>query len=308
MLRQEARPSADPAKAPSAYAERAIFHTPRNGFMTFLPKVPAHTFLAERDRAFDSATGTAFVMLDLSGPLATAYPATTPNLLARYARIEAGKSLRLAVPSSGEAYYAIQGSGSVVKGKDRIEWRTGDTFCLPGGAAASVLTAESDAVLFLVTDEPALAWGGVGPAPEGTPAMQAVHYRAEAAAAEMARVQARVNTEKVTGTVVIFTTPGLERVKTVTPTISLALNSLEPGGDQPPHRHNSAALTLCLEGNGLHSMIDGERVDWHRHAVMVTPPLAVHSHHNRGDKPMLSLVAQDGGVFYNARAIGFSFE
>jgi gentisate 1,2-dioxygenase len=306
MLRQDARSSAVAAPAESPVS-RAIYHTPQNGFMTFLPKVPAHVFSAERDRAFDPATGTAFVVLDLSGPLATAYPATTPTLLARYARLQAGGALTLAARCSGEAYHVLQGRGSVVKGRERIDWRAGDTFCLPGGPSETVLSASEQAVLFLVTDEPAFAWSGASPAPEGLPAMRAVHYPADVARAEMARVQARVNTEKLTGKVVIFTSPGLEKAKTVTPTISLALNALEPGGDQPPHRHNSVALTLCLEGKGVYSLIDGERVDWQRHAVMVTPPLAVHSHHNRGRESMLSLVAQDAGIFYNARAIGFSF-
>ncbi|MBM3491290.1 MAG: cupin domain-containing protein [Alphaproteobacteria bacterium] len=306
MLRQEVRSPAEAAPSDSP-AARAIYHTPQNGFMTFLPAVPAHVFSAERDRAFDPATGTAFVTLDLSGPLATAYPATTPTLLARYARLRAGGVLRLAARCSGEAYHVLQGSGRALKAGDRIDWRAGDTFCLPGGVAETVLSAAEEAVLFLVTDEPAFGWSGASPALEGLPAMQAVHYPAAVAEAEMAQVQARVNTEKLTGKVVIFTSPGLEKAKTVTPTISLALNALEPGGDQPPHRHNSVALTLCLEGRGVYSLIDGQRVDWQRHAVMVTPPLAAHSHHNRGPDGMLSLVAQDAGIYYNARAIGFSF-
>ena len=84
--------------------------------------------------------------------------------------------------------------------------------------------------------------------------------------------------------------------------------ALEPGGVQDAHRHNAVALTLCLGGSGVYSMIEGERVDWHRHAVMVTPPAELHAHHNEGDDMMLSLVAQDGGLFYNARAVGFSFD
>ena len=39
---------------------------------------------------------------------------------------------------------------------------------------------------------------------------------------------------------------------------------------------------------------------------MVTPPSALHSHHNRGPAMMYSVVAQDGGVFYNARALGYA--
>jgi gentisate 1,2-dioxygenase len=290
----------------SAYARRAIYLTPENGFRTHLPDVPAHVFVAERDRAFDSATGTAFVPLDLSGTLKTRYPATTPNMLARYARIEKGATLKLEAKASGEAWYALSGEGAARKGADRIAWRKGDTFALPGGVAATEIEAAADSLLFVVTDEPALAWAGLD-APS-RPAMQAAHYPAAESMAALDRVHGRTPTEKPTGKFVLFTAPGLEEAKTITPTISLALNSLEPGGDQPPHRHNAVALTLCLEGEKLHSEIDGARVDWRKFAVMVTPPLARHSHHNRGSERMLSLVAQDGGVFYNARAVGFGFD
>jgi gentisate 1,2-dioxygenase len=54
-------------------------------------------------------------------------------------------------------------------------------------------------------------------------------------------------------------------------------------------------------------MIDGQRVDWQPDAVMVTPPTAVHSHHNEGDNLMTCLIAQDSGLYYQARTIGFSF-
>ena len=54
-------------------------------------------------------------------------------------------------------------------------------------------------------------------------------------------------------------------------------------------------------------MIDGQRVDWQPDAVMVTPPAAVHSHHNQGDQLMTCLIAQDSGLYYHARTIGFSF-
>jgi gentisate 1,2-dioxygenase len=304
MLQEKTRAASGEAK--SVYARRAVYLTPENGFKTHLPEVPAHVFTAERDRALDPATGTAFVPLDLSGALATAYPATTPNMLARYARIAKGATLTLSARASGEAWYVLAGEGSARKGDDVIEWREGDAFALPGGAAATALTAAAESLLFVVTDEPALAWSGAG-AP-ARPAMQAAHYPAAASAAALDQVHGRTPSEKPTGKFVLFTGPGLEEAKTITPTISLALNSLEPGGDQPPHRHNAVALTLCLEGEQLYSMIDGERVDWRKHAVMVTPPLAMHSHHNRGGGRMLSLVAQDGGVFYNARAVGFSFD
>ena len=55
-------------------------------------------------------------------------------------------------------------------------------------------------------------------------------------------------------------------------------------------------------------MISGNRVDWHRHAVMVTPPAAPHCHHNDGPEMMLSLIVQDGALHYHCRTMGFAYE
>jgi gentisate 1,2-dioxygenase len=159
----------------------------------------------------------------------------------------------------------------------------------------------------MLTDEPARARHGAEPPAAGSTPNRAVHYPAAEIMRRLDTHIASAAEETRSGQAVLFTSAGIDRAKTATSTLALAINSLEPGGDQLPHRHNAAALTLALECDGVYSMIDGERVDWSKHAVMLTPPTALHAHHNRGDTPMMSLVAQDGGLFYYARAIGFGF-
>ncbi len=68
------------------------------------------------------------------------------------------------------------------------------------------------------------------------------------------------------------------------------------------------AITLGIEGEGVYSMIDGQRVDWSAGAAQITPAAALHSHHNRGAERMLSLVLQDEALHYYTRTVGFSFE
>jgi gentisate 1,2-dioxygenase len=67
-------------------------------------------------------------------------------------------------------------------------------------------------------------------------------------------------------------------------------------------------MTLPIQSNNVYSVIEGERVDWYKYAIMITPPAELHEHHNEGDEMMLSLVMQDGGLYYHLRTIGFSFE
>ena len=290
------------------YTSRAVYLTPSNGFGSQLPKVPAHIFVAERDQAFKPSTGTAIINLDLSDKLKTEYPATTPNLLARYVRVKAGETQCLNLTTAGEVYYLLEGAGSIAKGEDLINWVEGDSVCLPGGGETVITAKDTDCVIYSVTDEPTLSWHGAeSPATKSGP-IEAVHYPGDEVMRLLSDVQQRETEEEMTGRFVLFTNAGAQTTNTVTRTISLAINSLEPGGIQTPHRHNAAALTLCLGGNDVYSMIEGKKVQWQRHAVMVTPPAELHAHHNEGEDMMLSLVAQDGGLFYNARAVGFSFD
>jgi len=113
--------------------------------------------------------------------------------------------------------------------------------------------------------------------------------------------------EDAAGMAVQFVSDRTAALGSCLPTLSLALNSLEAGKFQRPHRHNSMAITLCIQGEGCYSMINGERIDWQPDAVMVTPPVEVHSHHNEGEQLMKCLIVQDGGFYYHARTIGFSF-
>ena len=295
-----------PSALDTEYAQRARFWSAANNFQQLQPDVPSHVFVAERDRALDEETGTALIAMDLSDRIGLDYPATVPNLLSRYVRIEAGDEITFELVSSGEAYYAIDGSGEVEKGEERFAWAAGDVFVLPGAGGPTRLRVDEDgALLWLVTDEPVLSYFGIENAPP-CDGPGAAHYPAEAIEAEMDLIHQRVDDGKQSGKAVLFTREGLDVTHLATPTVAFAYNSLAPDDDQPPHRHNAAALTLCVKGEGVHSMVDGRKVDWLDRAVMITPPSALHSHHNRGPEMMYSVVAQDGGVFYNARTLGYA--
>ena len=105
----------------------------------------------------------------------------------------------------------------------------------------------------------------------------------------------------------MFSSTDQAQRRNVLPSLTLAVNQLPPGEVQRPHRHNSAAITLCIQGEGCYSMIGGRRVDWQENAVMVTPPGDVHSHHNEGGEWMSCLIVQDGGLHYHCRTMGFEF-
>jgi gentisate 1,2-dioxygenase len=289
------------------YTREARYFSSADGFNIVLPPVPAHVFAAERDVALDPRTPTRLVPLDLAAALGTPFPATTPLILARYARIRAGEKLATRFASSGDIYYVIAGAGESAWGTEALAWEPGDVFCLPGGSAVTHRAREGDAVLWVVTNEPQLGFERAQPPAPGEAAVRPVRYPAAEIRRQLEGVHRLPAARTMTGKAVTFSSAALETQRTCLPTFTLALNSLLPGETQRAHRHNAVAVTLVVDGDRCFSLIDGQRVEWVRHAVMITPPGAVHSHHNEGDRLALFLIVQDGGLHYHTRTMGFAY-
>ncbi len=145
------------------------------------------------------------------------------------------------------------------------------------------------------------------PPPRGEAALETVHYRAEAIRERLEAVWARERGPEDAGQAVQLTSRAMRPSRNTFPTVNAAFNSLEPGADQRPHRHNGVAVTLPIECENVHSLIEGERIDWSPGAAQITPATELHSHHNRGSSRMLSLVVQDEGLHYYTRTPGFSW-
>ncbi|MFT5445699.1 MAG: gentisate 1,2-dioxygenase [Gammaproteobacteria bacterium] len=288
-------------------AGRARYHDPENFFSFKWPAVPRRQFVAERDAAFDADVATSEILLDSSEVLESAYPATTPLLLARYLCIRQGESLTVTRRASAEIFYVLRGEGSSSGCGESIEWSPGDTFCFPGGAAVTS-TASSQAVLFSVCNEPLLRYESLQPASNGQhERVQPVHWPKGEMDERFKTIFARPDSEETAGRALQLSSAAMDPARYPTPTMNVAINTLQAGGDQRPHRHNGAAITLAVIGEGVHSMIEDERVDWAEGAAQVTPAAELHSHHNRGNKRMLSLVVQDEGLHFYARTPGFSW-
>ena len=296
-----------PNKTASVYEQRARYVCNENGFAFSYPPVPARQFLAERDKAFDPSTNSGIVNLDASDVLATASAATTPSLLCRYVRIHAGDPLSDTAIATGEVFYVIAGSGSSQNGMDELNWGIGDVFCLPGGIKTTH-TATDDALLFSISDAPLMAFAGAGALLGEQATVEAVIWPAAEIDRRFEQVFSRPITDQTTGAAVQFSTRRTEPNFTTTPFINASINTLAARCDQRPHRHNGVAVTLAIQGEGVHSMIDGEQIDWVTGAAQITPATTLHSHHSRGDKRMRALVIQDEGLHIYTRTPGFSFD
>lgn len=297
------RPAAPRSKAES----RAVYFNSGNAFMRTFPRVPDDNFIDEPARALDPATPTSLIACDRSRELGCAFAATTPLILARYARIRGGETLDTDFRASGVIGYVIAGSGSTQCGNERVEWSAGDAFLMPGGVPHAY-RAKEDAVLWLVTNEPQLAFENLRPPAPGEAPTDVVHYPADEIARQVELLYQVGRNRDETGSALVLSSEKQQDLRNVLPTLTVAMNSLPAGETQKAHRHNSVAVALIVQGEGCYSMIDGRRKDWSQWATTITPPTAVHSHHNAGSKRALFFIVQDGGIYSFTRALGFEAE
>lgn len=296
------------AAAPASAAQaRGRFFNTGNGFNVQLPPVPDRIFVDEPARALDPATPTGLFACDISADLACAFPATTPLVLARYAKIRARESLTTDFAASGVIAYVIQGRGTTRCDNEDIAWTAGDLFILPGGAPAEHAAGELDAVLWVVTNEPQLAFENLRAPAAGEAPTRVVHFTGAEIARQIDLLYQVGRNEQIAGSALIFSAEAQEHTRNILPTLTVAMNSLPGGVVQRPHRHNSVAVSLVIKGDRCFSVIDGKRKDWAPWATTITPPVSVHSHHNGGNEQALFLIVQDGGIYYHTRAMGFEF-
>lgn len=288
---------------PDPAAARAVFYAPEVAFDRPIPKVPPALFWAEREAAFADDAKTGMIACDLAEVLKSPWPATTPTMLARYVVVRVGEVLEHRLISSGEVYYVIRGAGETLCAGEQFAWKQGDAFCLPGGEAVEH-RASDDAILMQVTNEPELAYLRAEP---GDSAIQPTLFSGEITEQHLRNVHGRNGEQMAAGKSVVFLTAMMAERRVTTPTLLSAINTLEPGADQRPHRHSSAALTLSIVGEGVYSTVDGERVDWKPDTLFVTPPMSEHSHHNRGPEMMRSFVVQDTGLHSQLRTTNFGW-
>jgi gentisate 1,2-dioxygenase len=296
------------AANPASEAEaRARYFNTGNAFNVILPEVPNAVFVDEPNRALDDATPTGLIPCDSAEAMECAFPATSPLVMAYYARIRAGESLPTDFVASGTVHYVIQGTGETVSGAETVKWAPGDIFVTPGDESQVHAAGDADAVLWVVTNEPQLAFENLqAPAPGNSPT-DTVHYTAAEMDRQIELIYEVGRDADIPGSALILSSAKQEASRNVLPTLTVAMNTLPPGFVQPPHRHNSVAVSLVIQGEGCFSLIDGVRKDWAPWATTITPGVTVHSHHNAGTEQAKFLIIQDGGIYYHARAMGFEF-
>jgi gentisate 1,2-dioxygenase len=93
--------------------------------------------------------------------------------------------------------------------------------------------------------------------------------------------------------VLVFENPGLRGQSKITTDLYAGVQMVLPGEVAPAHRHTQTALRFVLEGNGAHTVVNGERTDMREGDFIITPPMAWHDHGNESAAPMYWLDGLD---------------
>ena len=292
----------DPKNAAEA---RSRYFNSGNAFNIKLPPVRGRIFRDEPCEAL-RMVATGFILCDQSDQMECSFPATTPLLLARYAVVKAGGALDTTLAATASIWYMIKGKASLTLGDEKVSLSKGDVFLLPGGIE-SLIIADEDSLFWAVGNDPQLKFDASAPITGANAAVEFVHYPADEIAHQLDVVYSSNANTSTSGHALIFSAERTEAARNITPTMTLSLNTLKPKSEQPPHKHNSAAITLVIAGDPAYSMVGGQKCDWSPWATLVTPPAAKHSHHNEGSTRAEFLIVQDGGFYYHARTMGFEF-
>jgi gentisate 1,2-dioxygenase len=285
----------------------ALYLTLDKTFSIYRSPVPAKIFRDEPAEALEPNAETAIIYCDQSDAMDAASPSTTPLLLSGYLRVNPRTPLTTTSGGSTEFHYVIQGSGSTEWDGGTIEWCRGDAMILPGGIEYTHrAVGDGNAVLWMCSNAPLFAFENARPAEPGSSPVGPTYFPADKIVDALESVRTlTIQSDGSKSTALLLSTESMAGKGVSSPSMTLVFNTVDPGQFQPPHRHNSVAVTLVLKGEKSYSVVDEKRIDWSPFATFVTPAGSVHSHHNDHDQDSLFLIVQDGGLYYHCRTMGF---
>lgn len=259
---------------------------------------------------------TRVVPLDLSAPLRTPYPATSPALLASFVRIVAGEELPLRPNATSQLLYCIRGQGVAEVDGRTVRWKQGDFLTVPAATPVALL-AQDDSAFYHVTDTPLLDYLGVV---ASTPQFEPTMFTAEAARAKLAEVAAAPDADRKSRVSVLLNNARFDQTLTATHTLWAMFGVLPAGKTQLPHRHQSVAVDLIVDcppgcytllGDRVdpetRTIVDPMRMDWEPGGAFVTPPGTWHSHHNESGADAHLIPIQDAGLHTYLRTLDIRF-
>lgn len=253
----------------------------------------------------------------------------TPNLLAKYLKLNKNNSINDNLKeSSSHEYFVLQGSGKTIINTNPvniINWSKGDVFILPYEENDVIHTCfEDNTIIFNVNDSPLLKYLNCKPI---GPKFSPTHFLNNDIMKEINNLKNEKNLKEKNRNGILLTTEHMmkEKLNTLTHTMWSLYNFIPPNSVQPPHKHNSIAIDLCVDvdeeasNKGLVYTLMGKELDknnniinpvkivWKKHHSFITPPGWWHSHHNECDNAAYVFPVQDAGLHTYMQTLDISF-
>ena len=243
----------------------------------YTPLMPIQTFPAKLHKGGP----TRIVPLDLSASLGIETgPATSPALLAHFVHIRPGERIATAPNGARSCTTSSAVPGFSLVNGEAVAWGAATTITLPAGSR-SAHYADEDVALYWVMDEPLLRYLG---AEASVARFAPTKFEAATARSELERVAADPHAGQRSRISILLANASQAQTLTVTHVLWAMFGVVPAGSAQRPHRHQSVALDLCVEGSrGCYTLlgadlddeghiIDPVRVDWAPGAVFTTHP------------------------------------
>jgi len=251
-------------------------------------------------------------LVDFSKELGLRWPATMPSLLAGNVKLTAGETAAANANAGATVMLVLSGGGMMTSADESVELRPGDISFLPGSQGIKISAGDNGLSYFYVDDSPLANY--LGWQVTATERSAFTHFPAELLKEKLDEYEAA----GIDASGVFLSHTGLPGEKLATPHLFAHLNRLMPGARNTVHAHAAPALTYVIHGGSNcfsllgEPLVNGEiedpaRIDWVDGQLSITPPNLWHGHFNDGDEPILSLVIQPAGLYYNDRTMNFQF-
>jgi gentisate 1,2-dioxygenase len=257
--------------------------------------------------------------IDLSEDLKLNYRSTTPATLVSFINLTKGQIVECEANASSNLFIMING---------KVEIR--DTVCshvlikldcitFPNREKIFI-TAHENSTIYWVNDEPLLSFLGATPIAE---TFNTTHYHIETMKKLSKKYNSDPNAKLRNRNGILLTNKNCPVSKTLTPSLWSIYNICPANTTQPPHRHNSVALDLCLYANpNTHGKIytlmskdidrNGQLIKpikfiWSTGGSFITPPGWWHAHVNETDEEAIVFPVQDAGLQTYLRTLFIQF-
>jgi gentisate 1,2-dioxygenase len=129
--------------------------------------------------------------------------------------------------------------------------------------------------------------------PEPKSPCQPASWRFDDIREAMMEAGALITAKEAERRVLVLENPGLRGQSRITTDLYAGVQLVLPGEVAPAHRHTQTALRFVLEGEGAHTVVNGEKTVMHVGDFVITPPMTWHDHGNESDAPMFWLDGLD---------------